>query len=132
MIKTLYDSDIVSLSYDTDNQLVEMKWKMDTDSEEYRRMFGVMIDFSESNRIRRVLTDMRNQGLVRDKDVYWLDHEVLTKAVEHKLERIAMVTDDSIFSSVYSDVVKRKLENSPIQVQVFSDLATARAWLLSE
>jgi len=132
MVKTLHDSDIVSLSYDTENQLAEMNWKKNTDSGEYRKMFGVIVDFSEKNQIRLVLTDMRNQGLVRDKDVYWLDHEVLSKAVEHNLERIAMVTDESIFAFVYSDAVKKKLESSPIQVQVFSDKSTARAWLLSE
>ena len=132
MTKILYNSSIVSLSYDKNNQLIEMIWKQNTDSKEYRKMFGVVIDFSENNKIRYVLSDMRNEGLVRTEDFRWLDKEVLSRAIEHKLERIALVTDEKIFSGVYSDVVKKKLEKSPVQVQVFTDVASARGWLLSE
>ncbi|MBN1952402.1 MAG: hypothetical protein JW801_14470 [Bacteroidales bacterium] len=132
MQNTLYDSDIVSLSYLPEDKLIEMIWKKNATSEEYRKMFGIVIEFSEKNQIRSVLSDMRNEGLVRLDDVRWLDKEVLTRAIEHKLQRIALIIEETIFSSVYTDVVKKKLDKSPVQVRAFYDLSSARAWLLSE
>lgn len=131
MSEILYNSDIVTLSFDKENQLVEMLWKRNTDSEEYRKMFGKMIEFSENNKIRLVLSDMRQQGLVVTEDVQWMNKEVLKRAVEHKIDKIALIIADTIFSSVYSDVIKKKLEHSPIQVQVFMDITSGRAWLLN-
>lgn len=132
MAEILYNSEIVRLQYEEDTKLIEMIWKKNTDSEEYRKMFGVVIEFSVKNTIRSVLSDMRNEGLVTLNDVRWLDKEVLSRAIEHGLKRIALVIEDTIFSTVYSDVLKKKLEKSPIQVQIFSDTSSARVWLLSE
>lgn len=132
MSQKLYNSDIVSLNFDSENQLIEMIWKSNPDSEEYRKMFEVMIEFSKTNHIRFVISDMRNEGLVRPEDVKWMSREVLQRAIEHNLERLALVIEDSIFASVYADVVKNKLKQSPIKVQVFSDTQSALAWLLAE
>lgn len=132
MLKRLYDSDIVTLNYDPSIELIEMEWKKNTNSEEYRKMFGLMIEYSERNRIRFFLSDMRKEGLVKLDDVRWLNKEVLQRAIEHKVERIALVIEDTIFSTVYTDVVKKKLEKSPVKVRIFSDPDTAKAWLLSE
>jgi hypothetical protein len=131
MLNILYESDIVSMGYHPDDKLIEMVWKKNSNSEEYRRMFGVMIKFSEKNKIRFFLSDMRQEGLVKLDDVRWLSKEVLKRAIEHKVERIALVVEDTIFSSVYTDVLKKKLEKSPIKIRVFNDINNAKAWLLS-
>lgn len=132
MAEILYDSEIVTLSYDVNDQLIEMVWKKNTHSDEYRRLFNKIIEFSENNRIRHVLSDMRKEGLVATEDVRWMDREVLKRAIEHKLEKIALVIDDTIFTGVYSDVVKKKLDKSPVQVRVFMDMSNARAWLAGD
>jgi hypothetical protein len=92
----------------------------------------VMIEFSEKNKIRYFLSDMRNQGLVRTQDVKWLELEVLRRAVERKVKKIALIFDDMIFSTVYAETVKKKLRDSQVQVHFFSELNAAKAWLFSE
>ena len=57
---------------------------------------------------------------------------VLTRAVKQQLERIALVIKESIFSSIYADAIKKKLLNSPIQLQIFDNISQAKSWLSSE
>jgi hypothetical protein len=130
MINTLYNSEIVITNYDDELQLLDVIWKKNPDSEEYRKMFGVVIEFSEKKHIRYFLSDMRKEGLVKLEDVRWLNREVLHRAIEHKLERIALIVEETIFGGIYGDVVRKKLEKSPIQVMLFGDPVSARAWLL--
>lgn len=132
MEEILYNSDIVSLSYDKTKFLLELHWKKNTNSEEYMEMFNKAIDCSKKNTILYFLSDMRNEGLIRTHDMKWLENEVLKRAIEQKIKKIALVFDDLIFSTVYAEAIKRKLQNSPIQVQFFSDIYSARTWLISE
>jgi hypothetical protein len=132
MGELLYNSEIASLSFDKSTHLLELQWKKSTDSDEYKKLFNVIIEFSEKNRIYSFLSDMRNQGLVRAQDVKWLELEVLSRAVEQKLKKIALVFDDIIFSTIYAETVKKKLRDSQVQVQFFSEINVAKAWLLSD
>jgi len=132
MEEILYDSEIVTLRYDKSKSIMELQWKKNTNSDVYKEMFNKAIECSKKNTIRYFLSDMRNEGLVRIHDMKWLEIEVLKRAIEHKLQRIALVFEDIIFSTVYAETIKKKLQNSPIQVRFFSDINSARAWLFSQ
>jgi hypothetical protein len=132
MEEVLYNSELVLLTFDKSKFLLELHWKKNTNPEEYRIMFNKAIECSKNNSIRYFLSDMRNEGLIRTSDMKWLEIEVLNRAVEHKLKKVALVFDDMIFSTVYAEVIKRKLQDSTIQVQFFSDINSARAWLSNE
>ncbi len=132
MQELLHNSEYASASYDKRIQIIELVWKKDADSEEYRKIFEAIVEFSDKNKIKSLLSDMRKQGLVRLDDVKWLEKEVLAKAIEYHLERIALVIQESIFSSIYADAIKKKLINSPIKLQIFDDVSEAKSWLTSE
>jgi len=132
MEEVLFSSEIVVLSYDKTKSSMELLWKKNANSEIYQEMFNKAIECSKHNTIRYFLSDMRNEGLIRMDDMKWLETEVLKRAVEHKIKKIALVVDDSIFSTVYAETIKKKLRNSPIQVQFFNEMNSAKAWLFSE
>ncbi|MGD2034008.1 MAG: STAS/SEC14 domain-containing protein [Bacteroidales bacterium] len=132
MEELLYDSDMVKLVYFKDQHLAHIFWKKNTDSSEYRNIFNAIIEFSEKNQIRYVLSDMRKEGLVKTEDLKWMELEVLKRAIEHGVIKIALVEEDTIFSNIYAETIKRKLRESPIDVRIFQDETSARAWLLSE
>jgi hypothetical protein len=46
--------------------------------------------------------------------------------------KIALVSEDTIFSNIYAETIKRKFRESPIEVGIFQDIASAKAWLLIE
>jgi hypothetical protein len=132
MDEILFNSDIVELKYDKPKCLLELTWKKNVDSEEYKNLFNLIIEFSEKNKIFYFLSDMRNQGVVRIQEVKWLELEVLRRAVEQKVKRIALVFNDIIFSTVYAETIKKKLRDSQVEVQFFSDISAARSWLTGE
>ena len=132
MADILYDTEKVCLSYHKENKLIEMVWRQNASSEEYRAIFQKMIDHSAKNPIRFAVSDLRKEGLVNLEDVKWMNQNVLQKAAEYELEKIALVTNDTIFANVYTDVVKNKLKNSPVQVQTFTSIGEAKSWLLNE
>jgi hypothetical protein len=132
MEELLFNSDIVELKFDKSRFLLELTWKKNTDSDDYKKLFNLIIEFSEKHKIHYFLSDMRNQGVVRTQDVKWLELEVLRRAVEQKLKKIALVFDDIIFSTVYAETIKKKLRDSQVQVQFFSDISVAKAWLSGE
>ncbi len=132
MNEIIYNSEYASVDYDETSQFIELVWKKDSDSEEYRKIFKAILDFSDRTKVKSLLSDMRQQGLVRHEDVRWLDKEILTEAIERRLERIALVIKESVFSSVYADAIKKKLQDTPIQLQIFDDISAAKSWLISE
>jgi len=132
MKEKIYESDIVSWSYFKEDYLAYITWKKDSDSSEYRNIFNSILEFSTKNQVNYVLSDMRKEGLVQTEDLKWLETEILNKADEHGVLKIAMVSEDTIFSTVYAETIKRKLRESPIEVGIFQDVASAKAWLLVE
>lgn len=132
MEEKIYDSDIVNWSYFKDEKLAYITWKKNTDSAEYRNIFNSILEFSNKNRVKYVLSDMRKEGLVQAEDLKWLESEVLNKADEHGVLKIALVSEDTIFSNIYAETIKRKLRESPIEVSIFHDITSAKAWLLAE
>jgi hypothetical protein len=131
MGEIIYNSEYVDLIYSKSDLLVELIWKQNTNSEEFRTIYTFAVNFASKNKVHYFLSDMRNEGLVSLDDVKWLTKEVISKAQEFGILKIALVNeDDIIFSTIYAESVKKKLEKSAIHVQIFNDPITAKAWLL--
>lgn len=128
----IHNSNIASASYDKSTRIVELTWKKDAGSDEYREIFMTIVDYSDKHKIKALLSDMRNQGLVRLEDVKWLEKEILSRAIDYHLEKIALVIKESIFSTIYADAIKKKLGQSPVKTQIFDDISEAQAWLINE
>lgn len=132
MEKIIYDSDLVTVNYFSEEKLIKVHWNNETDSFEYRKMFQSIVEFAQDKKVKYIISDIRREGLVSVDDVKWLEEEVLKKAIKFGVEKIALICDENIFAGVYADTVKRKLLKSPIKVQLFSDLASAKIWLVAE
>lgn len=132
MENAVYSSDIVIAQYLADLKLIQLRWKKEATTEEYRKLFETLVNFAEQKKVRFLISDLREQGLVSVDDVKWLEEEILKKAIILGIEKIALVNNDTIFSQVYADTIKRKLSNSPIRVQLFEEPDSAKAWLSAE
>jgi hypothetical protein len=127
----IYNSEFVDLTYSKSDLLVELIWKQNTNSEEFRTIYSFAVNFATKNKVQYFLSDMRNEGVVSLEDVKWLTKEVIAKAQDFGIKKIALVNeDDMIFSTIYAESVKKKLEKSAIHVQIFNDPISARSWLL--
>ena len=128
----VYNTKIVNAIYVREEKLVQLRWMKEANTDEYRLLFQALVDFAQKNKVRFIISDMRRQGLVTAEDVKWLEEEIFKEAIVLGIEKIALINDDTIFSNVYAETIKRKLLNSPIRVQLFGDLTSAKAWLTTE
>jgi hypothetical protein len=132
MEEIIYDSQTVTANYFQKDTLVHLWWKKEANTNEYRQIFQALVDFVGKNKVRYIISDMRKEGLVSIEDVKWLEEEILKKAIVLGIEKIALINDETVFSTVYAETVKRKLINSPVKVQIFNDFSSAKVWLTSE
>lgn len=132
MEELVFDSKNVTASYLTDERLLHLNWKEETNSGEYRKLFQTLVEFAKNSKVRFILSDMRKEGLISIEDVKWLEKEIFGEAISKGIEKIALVSSDNIFTNVYAETVKRKLKDSPIKVQLFDNLESAKAWLTTE
>jgi len=130
MTEIVIDSESALMTYYNDDFIVELIWKKDINSEEFHQIYEEGINFASNNKVHYFLSDIRNEGLVPIDDVRWLSKEVISKASELGIKKIALVNeDDRTFSTIYAESIKKKIENFSIQVNIFSDLTSARSWL---
>lgn len=130
MGEILIDNETLSLTYLRSDRLIELQWKLKGNSEEFKNSFLVSADFAKKNKVEYFLSDIRNEGLVDIEDLRWLEHEILPQAVELGVKRIALVAEDNLYSNLYAETLKKKIERLPISVGLFKDLNSARAWVL--
>jgi hypothetical protein len=131
MAEIIYNSEIVDLIYSKPELLVELIWKQNTSSEEFRSIYTFAVNFASKNKVQYFLSDLRNEGVVSLEDVKWLTKDVISRANELGMKKIALVNeDDEIFSTIYAESVKKKLEKLAVHVQIFNDVISARSWLL--
>jgi hypothetical protein len=131
MNEILYESDIVSLIYFKPEQLVELVWKKSPNSAEFRSTYSAAIDFAKKCKTPFFLSDIRNEGPVLMEDLKWLEKEVIVRAVDFGVKKVALVSDNTLYSNLYAETIKKKFDNSPIKVNIFEDFASAKAWLLA-
>lgn len=132
MATIIYDSSTASLLFDKQNKLIVLKWKKLANSDEYRELFSNLVEFARKNKVLYFLSDLREEGHVPVEDLRWLEKEVLDEAAGLGIVKVAMITEESLFSTIYAETIKRKLKDQPIQVQLFTEYATAQAWILND
>ena len=132
MENTVYESSTVIANYLTEIKLIQLRWKKQSNTDEYRKMFQALVDFAQKNEVRFIISDMRQEGFVSVDDAKWLEEEILKKAIDLGVEKIALINEGTIFSAVYADSIKRKLLKSPVKVQLFDEMNSAKAWLTAE
>ena len=132
MENTIYKTKTVKATYSSKEKLVYLCWNSETNTEEYRQIFQSLINFIQNNKVRFVISDIRKEGLVSIDDLKWLEEEIFKKYLHLGVEKIALINEDTIFSNVYAETIKRKLTDSSIKVRLFDSLTTAKAWLIAE
>jgi hypothetical protein len=133
MSETVFDSEYAIMTYSKTDFAVELIWKKNISSEDFRQVYLTGLEFAAKNKVLYFLSDLRNEGLVAMSDVKWLANEVLANAWNIGIRKIALINeDDLIFSSIYAESLKKKIENISIQVNIFADISSARIWLLKK
>ena len=117
MSELVFDTESALMTYSKMDYTVELIWKKNVNSEEFRHTYSEGLGFANKNKVQFFLSDMRKEGLVALDDVKWLTREVIAKAANIGVKRIALVNEDElIFSTIYAESLKKRIENFSIQV----------------
>jgi hypothetical protein len=131
MHQTLFESDTISLNFHKTERLLELIWKRNPSSPEFREIYTSALQFAQNHKISFFLSDMRNEGLIDLENLKWLETEIIPSAIKIGVKRIAMVSEDTFYSTLYAEILKKKLEKSTIHVRIMADKSEAMAWILT-
>ncbi len=131
MEETIYSSSYVECTYQSDDRLVLVEWRKEMEPDEYRKLFTALLNFWNQRPVHLMLSDIRREGLVKIEDARWLNDQIQKVIRQEKLQRLALVTEDTIFASAYSGMLQNKFQGSTTQVAVFHQVEAARTWLLN-
>ena len=129
MEDTIYQTKAVVSTYSPKEKLIHLCWNSEANTHEYRKIFQFLIDFIKKRNVRYVVSDIRKEGLVSIDDLKWLEEEIFKKYIHLGVEKIALIIEDSIFSNVYAETIKRKFTNNEIEVRLFDSLKSANNWM---
>ena len=73
------------------------------------------------------LSDIRKQGVVAPAQSQWLQTEIIPKAVESGLKKVAVLMDGDVFKDFYIKNLQNKTQKGLIQY--FGMLENANEWL---
>jgi hypothetical protein len=133
MSEIVFDNEHAIMTYSKTDLALELVWKTDVISEEFRKVYVTGLKFASENKVNFFLSDIRKEGLVSLDDVKWLTSTVIANANQLGIKKIALINEEeSIFSSIYAESLKKKIENYSIQVNLFTDISSARIWLLGK
>jgi hypothetical protein len=133
MSEIVFDNENAIMTYSKTDFTLELIWKSEVSSEEFRKVYVSGLKFASENKVHNFLSDIRKEGLVSLDDVKWLTNSVISNANQLGIKKIALINEEElIFSSIYAESLKKKIENFSIQVNLFRDLSSARTWLMGK
>jgi hypothetical protein len=132
MYQSLSETDTLSLNYYKTERMVELIWKKSPSSAEFREVYKSAVQFASNHKVALFLSDMRNEGLINMEDLKWLENEIIPSAFKIGVSKIALITEESFYSILYAETLKKKLENPAMQVKILSDPTEAKTWLLQD
>jgi len=129
--QVIFDHETALLFYDANVNCTVIKWKKEVTGASYRQIFEVVLDTLKTYHSPGWIADLRDQGIVPQKDQIWFSAEILPEAMKNGLRRIASIG--------FSDPKKRPyfekmVENSARLGFVFEDfdsLEGALDWMAS-
>jgi hypothetical protein len=131
MEQTFFDSDVIMLNFYKTERLIELLWKKNPSSEEFRNGYNTAAQYAQNHKVSCFLSDMRNEGLIDMANIKWLENEIIPLAIKLGIKKIALVSEETFYSTLYAETLKKKLESSSMQVRILSDINEAKSWLLA-
>jgi hypothetical protein len=128
-MKVLFEHEKANLRFNEETKAIELIWKKIHDVDTYKMVFSkALVLFQEYNAIN-LLSDIRNEGVVSPTTSRWVQEEILAKAYQSGLKKIAIVMESDVFKEFYIENIRKKTTDE--MLQSFDSYENANAWLKS-
>lgn len=127
--QVFFENEAAQLYYDANINNTVITWKRSITSEDYHRVFEVVLQTIKTYNTPGWIADLRNQGVVSAEDQQWFINTVVKAAHQNGLKRIATI---GFTDPIRSDYYKRMLAITAeleIELQNFNSIEAAVAWM---
>lgn len=109
--------------------VLELQWLCYAASAELRAALTQAMQLSLRHHVKGWVTDDRQQGAVRPRDIEWAEQEILLPLDQAGLERFAQLESPNALNRRTIDMAyTRTMPTLHFAVQRFEDISQARAW----
>lgn len=131
MKEIILDNEFAEISYDRELVLGKIEWKRKTSTEEYQYAFETLLDYAKKNPSDNFLSDIREQNVVSPENRKWFETEMLPKAIDVGLKRVAVVFDGNVFKKHYLNMILKVTNKFKLPMKVFTSTEEALEWFKS-
>ena len=128
MGKILFQSSYALLTYLKNEKILLLKSKGGCTEDEYKNIFIEASKIGDSNKVQYFLSDLRNGGPVSYSNLVWLRKDIIPKAIELGIQKIALVFNSDLYSKIYADSIRTSLDNVNISINYFKNQEDAMSW----
>ncbi|WP_207431245.1 STAS/SEC14 domain-containing protein [Sabulibacter ruber] len=129
-----YKSDIITITYEEDLQLVRTKWYGFAGSQEYREILGIYLQLAKEHTVTRWIGDNTNARAIRPADQEWTAKEWAPRfSQESGLRKMAVIVATDIFNKMaVENMVMKGSGLIKFDTHFFDNEADAFAWVMED
>ncbi len=127
--QVFYDNEAVQFYYNGNLNTIIIQWKKQVDTATYRKTFFALLESLQTYHTHGWISDLRKQGDVTEEDQLWFTTRIIPDLVKSGLKRLAVIGLDVPRRRDYFDRVSAASRAEHFELQVFSSLEDALAWM---
>ena len=128
----IHDTEYVTVSFDEDIKVMEVKWKdAPFNSEQYRETFEKAIEFATETPADFFISDIVKQRVVNPNDRKWFEESAIPRAAATGLKKAGVVLGSNPFKRYYFNHIMKKVGNVDLPFKAFKNREEAVKWFLS-
>ena len=125
----LFKTDYLVIEFIEEFNYLAHHWSGFCTSDEFRNGISRMVDFTKEYSVEKILTNVRDQDLVRKEDTDWLTNVAIPKALSNGVRAQAFVLPTDIFTKISVRNFNNSLPNGNFTIKYFDDLEEASTWI---
>jgi hypothetical protein len=125
----IHETPYLKLEIDTELQCLIQHWRGFCTSEQFRAGIMKSIEVMTENHLSNILTDTRDQDLIRKEDTDWLSQEMLPIFLSSGLKAQAFILPQDLFTKVSVQNYQEVTDNVPVKIAYFNNTEDSIAWL---
>ena len=129
---TIHDTEYVTVSFDEEHKIMEVKWKdANFTSEQYRETFEKAIEFAQNTKADFFISDIVKQRVVNPNDRKWFEESAIPRAAATGLIKAGIILGANPFKRYYFNHIMKKVGNVNLPFKAFKNREDAVKWFLS-
>ena len=124
-----FENECAQLYYDARTNCINIIWKRKSTTSEYREIFETLLQTIRVFHSPGWIADLRNQGVVTEKDQHWFLGKVLPEAARCGLRRNAIVRYFDQDKEAYYQRGTERAKELGIEVRFFDSMDEAKMWM---